>query len=275
MKSNKLKSFITKILFENRNPKDDDVLELLQDVETNPTLIAKTDTSFFRCRVIHDLDRIQNEHPFWGFDEEGSFVPDYMHTRDMRANYRYIPYLYCATHPYVAVCEMRPRINAVLNLATIKAQTDLKLFDLVGFESQKMSSVKKNLISDLAELFSKPVSEDDDTTFYIPTQYIAEYIKNRGYDGIAYRSSLTPEYQEKQSAYKKLRADESLGEEMRKRYNVVIFNYQKCKAVSSNRIRIANTFLAYKQDDDDQTSQYTYDPMLELLDSAMYRGEFS
>ena len=271
MRSNKLRSFITKIVYENRNPKDDDVLELLQDAVTNPTLIVKSGSLFFRCRVIHELDMINNEPPFWGFGEGGSFVPDKMHTRDMRANYRYIPYLYCATHPYVAVCEMRPRIGAVLNLATIEAQTELKLFDLVDFEDRKMSSVKRNLISDLAELFSKPVSEDDDTTLYIPTQYIAEYIKNLGYDGITYRSSLTPEYRERQSAYKILRAEESLGEEMRKRYNVVIFNYQKCKAVSSNRIRIANTFLAYNQDDGDLTSQYTYDPMIELLDSATFK----
>lgn len=46
-----------------------------------------------------------------------------------------------------------------------------------------------------------------------------------------------------------------------------------CKAVSFNRIRIANTIFAYRQDDGNQTSQYTYDPMLELLDSAMYKGE--
>lgn len=71
-----------------------------------------------------------------------------------------------------------------------------------------MSAEKRILFEDLSQLFSKPIANEGDTLDYIPTQYIPEYAKNIGYDGIAYSSSLTPEIYEKHP----------------KRYNVVIFD---------------------------------------------------
>ena len=56
-----------------------------------------------------------------------------------------------------------------------------------------MSPAKINFFADLSALYSKPIANDDDVLDYIPTQFIAEYVKNLGYDGIAFRSSLTPE----------------------------------------------------------------------------------
>jgi hypothetical protein len=38
--------------------------------------------------------------------------------------------------------------------------------------------------------FSLPINNDEKKA-YIPTQYIAEYIKNEGFDGIKYKSSLS------------------------------------------------------------------------------------
>lgn len=64
----------------------------------------------------------------------------------------------------------------------------------------------------LSQLYSKPVTEDDDTLDYIPTQYIAEFVKRIGYDGIVFKSSL---YNDENSV------------------NVVIFNFDKCEAVGS------------------------------------------
>ena len=90
-------------------------------------------------------------------------------------------------------------------------------------------------------MFSKPVTSDDDILDYIPTQYIAEYAKYLGYDGIAFRSSLTPELKEQDIA-----AHSELD-----RYNVVIFNYHKCKAVHSNVVNVTNNYVDCEQTDTD------------------------
>jgi len=38
---------------------------------------------------------------------------------------------------------------------------------------------------------SIPIRRDDTDIDYIPTQYVAEFIKSEGYDGILYKSSLS------------------------------------------------------------------------------------
>ena len=55
-----------------------------------------------------------------------------------------------------------------------------------------MNEAKINLFAAISECFSKPVTDEDDTLDYIPTQYISEYAKNLGYDGIAFVSSVFP-----------------------------------------------------------------------------------
>lgn len=152
-------------------------------------------------------------NPFFGFGKDGSFVAPSEYTKDMRANYRYIPYLYCATRPYLSVVEVRPRLGARVSVARIRVNERLRLLDFSLQNYPKgMKPVKINLFHALSQLYSKPVTEDDDTLDYIPTQYIAEFVKRIGYDGIVFKSSLYN--------------DENI-------INVVIFNFDKCEAVGS------------------------------------------
>lgn len=132
----------------------------------------------------------------------------------MRANYRYIPYLYCTSTPYLSIVEVRPRLGMKVSVATIMVNENLRLLDfsMQGYSKNKPSGTKQNLMGKLSQLYSTPIVEDDDTLDYIPTQYIAEFVKNMGYDGIAFKSSL---YDDKNEL------------------NIVIFNYDKCEAVES------------------------------------------
>lgn len=125
----------------------------------------------------------------------------------------FIPYLYCATRPYLSVVEVRPRLGARVSVARIRVNERLRLLDFSLQNYPKgMKPVKINLFYALSQLYSKPVTEDDDTLDYIPTQYIAEFVKRIGYDGIVFKSSL---YNDENSV------------------NVVIFNFDKCEAVGS------------------------------------------
>ena len=49
---------------------------------------------------------------------------------------------------------------------------------------------KEDLLNDLSEIFSKPITADDEYLDYIPSQYISEFIKNIGYDGIVIQKCL-------------------------------------------------------------------------------------
>ena len=99
----------------------------------------------------------------------------------------------------------------------------------------KMTDAKVNLFQDLSILYSTPVTNDDDILDYIPTQYIAEYAKAKHYDGIAFSSSVVPEINKKHP----------------ERYNVVVFNFDKCEVVRSNLISVGSINFECEQVDQD------------------------
>lgn len=236
MKSRLLSNFVQEIQFKNRNPKETRVLELLDDISTNPEKVILQGENLYRSRLILRDSNINNEKGFFGFNAKDSFIPPWKITRDLRANYRYIPYLYCANDQYLSVIEVRPRVNAKVSVATIFVNEQIRLLDFtVGHKPQRMSKSKYSLFCDLSELYSKPVTIDDDVLDYIPTQFIAEYVKSLGYDGIAFTSSLSPEIK-----------DSGLD-----RFNIVIFNYNKCTPIKSNVYIITHNYFECKQIDED------------------------
>lgn len=241
LKSRLLQSFIKEISFKNRNPKDNKVLNILDELNTNPERIFFPDDKLYRCRIVYKNSNLGVEKNFWGFSAKESFVAPPENTKDMRANYKYIPYLYCSNNPYTALVEVRPRIGSTISVATIVVKEKLTLLDFtLNHLPKKMTEAKKNLFSDLSYLFSKPIAYEDDTLDYIPTQYIAEYAKNLGYDGIVFESSLTPEIHTINSVNPDLDW-----------YNVVIFNYSKCIPVRSNLFQIEAQYTDCHQIDSD------------------------
>lgn len=240
--SQHLRDFIKEIQYKNRNPQDLKVLDYLRNESTNPVRRIPAGTRLYRCRIMTDKSKAGKEPGFFGYGKADSFVAPPSVTRDMRANYRYIPYLYCANHPYTALVEVRPRLGADVSVATITTKEELKLLDFTLKDIPKgMGDPKINLFADLSMLYSKPVTSDDDVIDYIPTQFVAEYAKRLGYDGIAFRSSLTPEL-EYQDVY---------GNQDLDRYNIVVFNYQKCEPIASNIVNVTRNYLEYKQIDED------------------------
>ncbi|NLT11547.1 MAG: RES family NAD+ phosphorylase [Clostridiaceae bacterium] len=235
-RSRHLQSFVQEIQYKNRNPRSVRALELLEDLATNPVLELKSGAEVFRARLVNDLKLIHKEAGFFGFGAKESFVPPPEATHDMRANYRYIPYLYCASDPYIALMEVRPRLGSRVSVATIGVLQDIRLLDFtVQNKPRKMTDAKSNLFADLSDMFSKPIRNDDEMIDYIPTQFIAEYTKNLGYDGIAFSSSMTPEV-----------SDVKKGG-----YNFVIFNFERCQAIKSNLFEAERIRVEARRIDDD------------------------
>ena len=147
--------------------------------------------------------------------------------------------MYCSNHAYIALAEVRPYIGAKVSIATITVKEPLKLLDFTmqASSEKKMSKEKQNLFEDLSELFFTPVAKDDNCIDYIPTQFIAEYVKQQGYDGITFSSSVTPEFRHRNP----------------ERYNIVVFNYDKCEVIKSNLFEVERTYIDGKQIDEDES----------------------
>ena len=252
MRSRILEEFIEEIQFKNRNPQNIRVLNLLDDKSTNAERILPAGTHLYRCRVITDTSKIAQENGFYGYNAKESFVPPAEISKDMRANYRYIPYLYCSNNLYISAIEVRPRLSSKISVATIEVNEPLRLLDFtISNPSPEMDESKQNLFSDLSDLYSKPVTDEDNMLDYIPTQFIAEYAKNLGYDGIAYKSSLTPE----------INANSTMD-----RYNLVIFNYKKCIPIKSNVFAVTNNYIELKQTDTSSEKIHISNFIEEILD---------
>ena len=145
-------------------------------------------------------------------------------------------------------------MGALVSVATIVNDEPIRLLDFtIQNKPSKMSEAKKNLFLDLSTLFSTPVTKDDDILDYIPTQFIAEYAKNIGYDGIAFSSSLTPDVNKNNPD----------------RYNIVIFNYNKCRVIKSNIVKITNVDIECMQIDDDTAKLNTKSFIEERLEEII------
>ena len=213
--SKKLKQFIENIKYVDRNPENVDALKELKNESTNPYTNINIGAHFYRSRLVTgDKSSIGIEPMFSGYSMKCSFVPPVNKSKDSRASYRYIPYLYVASSEKVSIAEVRAKEEDTVSVAIIEVLEDLTLFDLRQTKkNNEKCGVKDNILIDLAMLYSKPVSTEDEQIDYVPTQYIAEFIKKCDYDGIIYPSSFFPGKVQD--------------------YNIVIFNYDKCRAIKS------------------------------------------
>ena len=141
--------------------------------------------------VCHDEERPYSEKemkPIANWQSEG------------RANPRGIPYLYLATTRDTALAEIRPWVGSTISVAQFRTNRDLDIIDCSKHHSKEETlsllgstahTREDGIWMAIDQAFATPVTRDDESGEYIPTQIIAEMFKCEGYDGIAYKSFLS------------------------------------------------------------------------------------
>ncbi len=119
-----------------------------------------------------------------------------------RANAAGTSVLYVGDSAETAIYEMRPPKAAVIHLARCSTEVALKVFDLTcnqrvreldPFAPEFEPLVKTaSTLAILNDEFARPLAPHAAETDYTATQYLAELIKDAGYDGIRYRSAMAP-----------------------------------------------------------------------------------
>lgn len=140
--------------------------------------------------------------------EEGSFSSDEMKappqhlTPHGRANPAGIPYLYLGSEVATSVSEIRPHTGEIACVAEFFLQRGLEFIDL-RHPRESISPFSGGMVS-LGQLrcyleflerlgyeLTRPVSRFTSAVDYTPSQYLCEFIKKSGYDGVLYRSSVS------------------------------------------------------------------------------------
>jgi len=165
------------------------------------------DYYFYRAQHGNDWDKdIHDGEVVWAGEcphDKERMLPRRYKANEGRVNPKGISYLYMATDRDTAMSEVRPWIGSKVSLAILKTFSELTVIDcsvnhepntIFHFKEPTDPEKEKAVWSMLDRAFSQPVSTDDSTPDYVPTQIIAEMFKDIGLDGIMYKSLLGQGY---------------------------------------------------------------------------------
>lgn len=147
------------------------------------------DSVFYRSRLWKDGH---------GFGKNELGAPPAVRAGAGRVNPEGISVLYLSDDIKTTLYEIRARLYDCVSVGKFIAQRDLELINLTLLDEISPFSlnmdylvyaVNINHLRKISEEISTPV-RNESTLDYLPTQYISDYIKSRGYDGIVYRSAM-------------------------------------------------------------------------------------
>jgi len=118
-----------------------------------------------------------------------------------RANPIGITYLYASSSIDTAISEVRGHKGEVVTVAEFQMKSDLRLADLrepkstiSPFElNEDLELIYKNMpfLTLLGNELSKPIIPREANLEYLPSQYLCELLKDIGFNGIIYKSSIS------------------------------------------------------------------------------------
>jgi len=190
-------TFRNEIMWKNRfffrNELDLESLKALFDT------YLETDTSAFGNHLYRA--RIQSDDTVIPLANMGR--PSAQQVKNGRANPVGIPYLYAASTPETAIAETRPHPGDRLSVARFRVTESLRLLNLQhprktispfgDVYDSDLLALRHDLafLSHLEGELSKPILPRVADLEYLPTQYLCEFIKNCGYDGVVFKSSIS------------------------------------------------------------------------------------
>lgn len=143
--------------------------------------------------------RIQTDQRVYPADKMGA--PPKQRAAHGRANPAGIPYLYLASDAETAVSEIRPHTGETATVAEFELPEALKIVDLreprrsispflLVRDDKELDRGDIGFLDQLGRELTRPIVPQTAAIDYIPTQYLCEYIKSCGFDGIIYSSSV-------------------------------------------------------------------------------------
>jgi len=145
--------------------------------------------------------RIQSGDVEFPIDKMGA--PEKRIASHGRANPAGIPYLYLASTNATAISEIRPHTGEIACVADFRTPPGLRLIDLrrprkmvspfLLEDAEDIAKMRSDLpfLERLGDELTRPVVPQSAAIDYTPSQYLCEFIKKCGYDGVIYRSSVS------------------------------------------------------------------------------------
>jgi len=179
---------------------------------------------FYRARISQNI----------GLKKSEMYNPLPEKTKSGRANPIGISYLYLADDVKTSLYEVRSTLYDFVTVGLFRLKEDIDIINLRGdiYDPMLIADndniedflIHRPFISKLEYELSKPKRRSDTELDYLPTQYLSEFIKSIGFDGVEYQSSLY-----------------SNG------YNLAIFNPEKFECIKTKVYEIEKLNLECKE----------------------------
>lgn len=187
--TNSWEDFVNEIKSNNRfhtNILNTDILKSLLQA-TSETF--RENHPFFRARIWTN-----NE----GFEKNEMGAPPPNKASAGRANAEGISCLYLADSEKTTLHETRAGLYDNTTVGTFILKQDIEIIDLMkidkispfGFNDIDIIASNLEHLKKIGDEISRPLRKHDSRLDYLPTQYICDYIKSIGYDGIKYKSTM-------------------------------------------------------------------------------------
>lgn len=145
---------------------------------------------FYRARIWADKR---------GYSQKEMGAPPKGKRKSGRVNPEGIGVLYLASDEKTALSEVRASAFDLVSVGKFRLAKDMKVINISGLNaispvvySSGIESLAANIkvFGDIAQEIAKPLRSNDSSLEYLPTQYITEFIKSKGYSGVEYTSTM-------------------------------------------------------------------------------------
>lgn len=147
-------------------------------------------TAFYRARICESTTG-------YGIGEMGA--PPQRKRKPGRVNPEGIGIFYLTSDMETALNEVRASAFDFVSIGEFRLRKDINVVNISALNeispalySSGLESLAANItiFSDIAKEISKPLRRNDSLLEYLPTQYITEFIKSKGYAGVEYTSTM-------------------------------------------------------------------------------------
>ena len=198
-------------------------LELLREILRIAKISIPAGECFYRARV-------SNEKGKAGFKRKEMWAPPDDIASPGRANSKGQSCLYLSNRKKTTVKEIRAHAFDYVTIATFKLNREINVLDLCSIthnspfyaNTDKVDFlINEQILHAIERDLAKPMSRWDSELDYLPTQYISDFAKFCGYDGVRYYSTFDKDA-----------------------YNIALFNSNVCSCIYHRNFLIGD--LDYK-----------------------------
>lgn len=217
------KEFSNSIKYNNRFHSNKFNPDVFASFLSTAVTVCPEGTHFFRARIAQNSD---------GFSADDMYGPPKEKRCAGRVNPEDIGVLYLSSDEKTVLNETRVNAYDYVTIGTFRTKQKIRIVNLSNIAKispfmytgdLERFAANRKVFQEIALEIAKPLRRSDSILEYLPTQFISEFVKSQGYDGVAYESTLR-----------------------RDGYNLALFNEKLAECIDVKTVEVTNIKYSIK-----------------------------